>query len=72
MWFCALNVRVAEARLFESLDNGQPCATKRIDIIRRAAKRLKAWLVGTLGAEAAEGFDAKIDAAVDAQKERDE
>lgn len=72
MWFCALNVRVGEARLLESLDNGQPCATKRIDIIRRAAKRLKAWLAGTLGAEAAEGFDAKIDQAVDAQKEREE
>lgn len=72
MWFAALNVMVGGCVLLESLDNNQPCATKRIDIIRRAAKRCKAWLMDELGKETAEGFYAGIDAAVEAQKEREE
>lgn len=72
MWFAALDVRVGGQALLESLENDQPCATKRIDIIRLAAKRLKAWLVGAVGKEAAQGFDKDIEAAVDMHKEREE
>lgn len=72
MWFAAISVRVGDQNLSESLDNNQPCATKRIDIIQRAAKRLKAWLVASLGKEAAEGFEADIDKAVEVHKEREE
>lgn len=71
-WFAALTVKVGNEDLLEALDNDQPCATKRIDSIRSAAKRSKAWLVTTLGKETAEGFYAKIDEAVEAQKEREE
>lgn len=72
MWFAALALTVGENTLVEQLDNDQPCATKRIDIIRRAAKRAKAWLLDTLGKEAAEGFNTGIDEAVELHKERAE
>jgi hypothetical protein len=72
MWFAALALTVGQNTLIERLDNDQPCATKRIDIIRRAAKRCKAWLMDTLGKEAAEGFTDGIDEAVEEHKERAE
>lgn len=72
MWFAALDVRIEGQALLESLDNDQPCATKRIDILRRAGKRLKSWLVSAVGKEAAKGFEDRIDSAIEAQKERAE
>lgn len=72
MWFAALALTVGDKTLVERLDNDQPCATKRIDIIRRAAKRAKAWLVEAVGEDAAEGFGAGIDDAVAEHKEREE
>jgi hypothetical protein len=72
MWFAAVDVRVGGQALAEKLDNGQPCATKRIDILRQAAKRLKTWLIGAVGKDAAKGFDDQIDKAIDCQKVREE
>ncbi len=72
MWYAALTLGVGTAGLVELLSLDLPCAKKRFDIIRRAAKRCKAWLVEKLGKDAAEGFFAKIDEAVEAHREREE
>jgi len=69
-WFAALDLRIGGESLCEELMNGQPTATVRQDIIARAAKRCKTWLVKAVGKEAAQGFHAQIDAAVESQKER--
>lgn len=69
-WFSALRVCIGNAQIEERLDSEQECTKKRQDAITRAAKRLKGWLVEKFGKDAAKGFDAHIDQAVDGQKER--
>jgi hypothetical protein len=71
-WFAALRVQIGQRKLSERLDSEQPCCKKRVDMIKRAAKRLQGWLAENLGADAAKGFEGPITAAVEGQKEREE
>jgi len=72
MWFAALRVHIGHRKIEERLDSEQACAKKRIDMIKRSAKRLQEWLVTTLGKDAAKGFEEAIYLAVEKQKEREE
>ena len=71
-WFSALRIRVGDRRMEERLDGEQKSVKKRSDAVATAADRALAWLVETLGKDNARGFVAPIEAAIEAQLEREE
>lgn len=71
-WFSALRCNVGAQEIVERLDSEQMSFKARHDAIKRAAKRCSDWLKDTVGKDAAKGFDEKITAIVEAEKEKAE
>ena len=67
-WFSAVRGNVGSLKISERLDGEQRSTKIRFDSINLAAKRAKDWLKVNVGKNA-EGFTAKIDEAVNSQKE---
>lgn len=71
-WFSALRLRVGDKTLDQRLDSEQRSVTTRQAAIELAASECLAWLEERAGKECASGFRAKIMAASDSQKDKEE
>lgn len=71
-WFSALRCNIGTNELVERLDSEQMSFKVRHDAIKRAAKRCLDWIKETIGKDEAKGFEEKINAVLEAEKEKAE
>lgn len=69
-WFTALRGNIGVHVLSERLDGEQRATKKRFDAVNLAGKRVGEWLRRNLGKEEAKGFEDRIIAIVEAQKDK--
>lgn len=70
-WFTALRVTVGKHSLSERLDSEQRSYKQRFDAVRHSGKRCLEWLKEHFK-EDAKGFEGPLNAAIEAQREREE
>lgn len=71
-WFGALRIKIGGRKIEERLDSEQKSVKKRPDAVRAGCKRAVEWIESNLGKDNAKGFDAPVQAVIEANKEREE